>query len=283
MVGTEVRGGDPLDAGSGIALCEALMDLGAPSSGGAGAAMKDTDSPLRAVRSRRDREKHMVSRSQLPLPFVHQPTYAASDFMLAGSNEAARTWLDRTPAWPEKRLALWGEAGVGKTHLLRLWARREEALHLEGSGLRELPPLAPSGGIALDDGDAVPDEIILLHLLNAARDASLPVLLAARTPPARWAVGLPDLASRLRAVTAVAIDPPEEPLLRALLVRLLLDRQLRAASPVLDWLLLRLPRSAAALREAAARLDRASLAAHRRIDRKIAAQVIAEMGICLGD
>lgn len=219
--------------------------------------------------------------SQLPLPFVHQPTYAASDFMAAPSNEAARTWLDRTAKWPERRLALWGEAGVGKTHLLSLWARREHALHLRGPELCDLPQLPPSGGIALDDGDAVPDETILLHLLNAARDASLPVLLAARTPPARWAVRLADLASRLRAVTAVSIDPPEEPLLRRLMVRLLLDRQLGADSPVLDWLLLRLPRSAGAVREAAARLDRASLAAHRRIDRSVAAQVVAEMGIGL--
>jgi chromosomal replication initiation ATPase DnaA len=221
----------------------------------------------------------MVLLSQLPLPFVHQPTYGATDFISAASNDAARTWLERTAEWPEKRLALWGDAGVGKTHLLHLWAGRERALRLQGALLRDLPQLPSSGGIALDDGDAVPDETVLFHLLNAARDAALPVLLAARAPPARWAVRLADLASRLRAVTAVGIAPPEEPLLRSLLVRLLLDRQLGVDPPVLDWLLLRLPRSAAALREAAARLDRASLAAHRRIDRKIAAQVVAEMGI----
>jgi len=226
---------------------------------------------------------NMDLRRQLPLPFIHEPTYAAGDFMPARSNEAARTWLDRTAQWPDRRLALWGEAGVGKTHLLHLWAGRERALRLQGPGLRDPPELPPSGGIALDDCDAIADETVLLHLLNAARDASLPVLLAARTPPARWTVRLPDLASRLRAVTAVSIDPPEEPLLRGLLVRLLLDRQLRADSPVVDWLLLRLPRSAAALRDAAARLDRTSLAAHRRIDRRIAAQVIAEMRIGLGD
>ena len=226
---------------------------------------------------------NMDLRRQLPLPFIHEPTYAAGDFMPARSNEAARTWLDRTAQWPDRRLALWGEAGVGKTHLLHLWAGREGALRLQGPGLRDPPELPPSGGIALDDCDAIADETVLLHLLNAARDASLPVLLAARTPPARWTVRLPDLASRLRAVTAVSIDPPEEPLLRGLLVRLLLDRQLRADSPVVDWLLLRLPRSAAALRDAAARLDRTSLAAHRRIDRRIAAQVIAEMRIGLGD
>lgn len=225
----------------------------------------------------------MDLRGQLPLPFIHRPTYAAGDFIAARSNEAARTWLERTAQWPDRRLALWGEAGVGKTHLLSLWAGRERALRLQGRELSDLPEIPPSGAIALDDGEAVRDEALLLHLLNRARDGSLPVLLATRTPPARWTVRLPDLASRLRAVTAVSIDPPEEPLLRALLVRLLLDRQLRADPSVVDWLLLRLPRSAAALREAAARLDRLSLAARRRIDRRIAAEVIAEMGIGSAD
>ncbi len=66
---------------------------------------------------------------------------------------------------------------------------------------------------------------------------------------------LPDLASRFRAVTAVQILPPDDSLLRALLRRLLSDRQLRVDADVQDWLLLRLPRSAAALREAVARLE----------------------------
>jgi chromosomal replication initiation ATPase DnaA len=50
------------------------------------------------------------------------------------------------------------------------------------------------------------------------------VLLAARTPPAHWPVRLPDLASRLRATTAVEIAPPEDSLLRSLLARLLAER-----------------------------------------------------------
>ena len=95
------------------------------------------------------------------------------------------------------------------------------------SGLPELP----AAGIAIDDADAVADEDALLHLLNAAGEAGLPVLLAARTPPARWAAHLPDLASRLRAMTAVEIGPPEDTLLRTLLARLLADRQLRVPEP----------------------------------------------------
>jgi len=220
---------------------------------------------------------------QLPLPFPHQPAYAAADFLAAPSNEAALTWLDRTPDWPDCRLALWGEPGCGKTHLLRLWAGRRGAAVLAGPDLLGLPAVPPAGGVALDDADAMAEEPALLHLLNAAREARLAVLLAARTPPARWPVRLPDLASRLRAVTAVEIMPPEESLLRALLLRLLADRQLAVRPDLQDWLLLRLPRSPAALREVVARLDQAALAAGGGVTRSIAAGVVAAMGGAGGD
>jgi chromosomal replication initiation ATPase DnaA len=216
--------------------------------------------------------------AQLPLPFIHQPSYAAADFLPASSNEAALAWLARTETWPEQRLALWGEAGTGKTHLLRLWAGRRGATLLSGSSLPGLPALPDSPALALDDANAIRDEAALLHLLNAAREAGLPVLLAARAPPARWPVRLPDLSSRLRAVTAVEIGKPEDSLLRALLLRLLADRQLAVGPGLQDWLLLRLPRAPAALREAVARLDRAALAAGGAITRPIAAAVVREMG-----
>jgi chromosomal replication initiation ATPase DnaA len=214
--------------------------------------------------------------SQLPLPFSPDPRFVAADFREAPSNEAARAWLSRTADWPDHRLLLWGEAGCGKTHLLHIWATRIGAELWSGSSLRSLPDL-PERGIAIDAADAVGDETALFHLLNAAGEASLPVLLAGRTPPSRWTIRLPDLASRLRAITAVEIGPPEDALLRALLARLLADRQLRLAEPVQDWLLLRLPRTAAAQRAAVARLDAAALEAHRDITVPFAREVLAEL------
>ncbi len=217
---------------------------------------------------------------QLPLPFPYQPTYAAADFLAAPSNETALAWLDRTEDWPDHRLALWGEPGCGKTHLLRLWAGRCGATLLAGPVLHEMPTLPGTGGVAIDDAAENTDEPALLHLLNAAREARLPVLLAARTPPARWLLCLPDLASRLRAATSVQILPPDDSLLRALLLRLLSDRQLGVRPEVQEWLLLRMPRSPAALRDAVARLDHAAMAAGGAVTRQLAAMVLAEMGAC---
>ena len=210
---------------------------------------------------------------QYALPFPHSPHYEAADFLAADSNAEALAFLDNTADWPQRRLAVWGPEGCGKTHLLHMWARRQGAALVAGPSLRLVPP---ERALAIDDADAAPERP-LLHTLNAAAAAGLPVLLAAREAPARWPVRLPDLASRLRAITAVPIRAADEALLRALLARLLSERQFPVAEPVQQFLLLHLPRTPAAIREAAARIDHASLAAGGRATRAIAAAVLAGM------
>ena len=215
----------------------------------------------------------MIADGQLPLPFVHAPRLGAGDFLAAESNASALAWLARGVGWPGGRLALYGPAGSGKTHLLHVWCDREGATLLPGPALRFTPPAGP---LAIDDADTA-CERPLLHMLNAAAEAGLPVLLAGRTAPSRWPVELADLASRLRAMTAVAILPAEESLLRALLARLLAERQMAVPEGLQDWLRLRLPRTPAAMREAAARLDHADLASRGGDKRAIARRVLAEM------
>lgn len=213
---------------------------------------------------------------QLTLPFVHAPQFTGADFLAAPSNAEALAWLRRPQTWPQGRLALWGGEGSGKTHLLHLWAARRAAALLHGPALAATGFAPPDRPLVVDDADAAAERP-LLHLLNAAAEAGHPVLLAGRDAPGRWPVALPDLASRLRAVLAVEIRPAEELLLRLLLARLLAERQLDVPEEVQEWLLLRLPRTPAALREAAARLDRVALVAGGGRTRSLAARVLAEM------
>lgn len=219
----------------------------------------------------------MSAHRQLALPFAHDPELHEADFIAAPSNAAARAWLERSGAWPERRLCLWGEAGGGKSHLLRVWARREGAAWREGPGLRGLPGLPVGRALVVDDADAPAEERALLHLLNAAAEAGLPVLLAGRAPPARWNLALPDLASRVRAITAVGLGAADDELLVTLLARLAADRQLALPNGLGPWLLARLPRTPGCLREAVARLDRAALASGGKLTRGLAAAVLAEL------
>jgi chromosomal replication initiation ATPase DnaA len=215
---------------------------------------------------------------QLALPFEPRQIFTGLAFLHGAANAEASAWLDNPLSWPSGRLAIHGPPGSGKTHLLHLFAERFAGVLLPGAAIRRWVDLPETGVVAIDDADAAPEEVCLLHVLNAAAERGVKLLLAGAGPPARWPARLPDLVSRLRATHAVALGQPDDALLRALLARLIAARQLRVEEAVQDWLLARLPRSAAAMREAAACLDRISLAAGARVTRGIAAEVLRHMG-----
>jgi chromosomal replication initiation ATPase DnaA len=211
--------------------------------------------------------------SQLILSFPRTSGFGVADLLPNGAQDEARAWLDSGVAWPLGRLALWGKPGSGKSHLAHVWADRVGGIVL---------PAAPTEGwprrpVALDAIDTVPDEPALLFLLNACAEANQPVLLISRTAPGRLPVRLPDLASRLRATTAVQIGPADDAFLAILLTRLLADRQLRLPPALQSWLLTRLTRTPAAVRDAVTRLDAAAFTMQRPITRQMAAEVL---GFC---
>jgi chromosomal replication initiation ATPase DnaA len=213
---------------------------------------------------------------QFALPFANDPPYAAADFFPSACNAAAMAWLDDVAAWPLLRLAVYGPEGTGKTHLLHYFAARHHAALLPASAVRRFAPPPDAPALGIDDADSVADAEALLHLLNAAAERAIPVLLTGRTAPAHWNFKLPDLVSRLRATAAVALSDPDDDLLKALLARLLSDRQMAVPERMQNYLLARLPRTGHALREAAARLDRYSLAEGRAVTPKLAQRVIDE-------
>ena len=215
--------------------------------------------------------------SQLPLPFGHAPRFGPDDFMPSESNAAALAAISRWPDWPDRVLLLVGPEGSGKSHLARIWAGRAGAALLSaGDFAGDIDGLARRHA-AIEDADraAIP-EAALFHYLNLVRERGVSVLLTARDLPGAWALATPDLVSRLRLAPAVAIAPPDDALMRAVLVKLFADRQLAVDANLVDYLALRLDRSLDAARRAVADLDRASLDTNRRITRQLAASLLGD-------
>ena len=205
---------------------------------------------------------------------IEAPAATMADFVPAPSNEAARQWLAHTETWPLRRLALNGPAGSGKTHLARAWAGPCPTLDGATLAVPAAPPGAPR--LVIDNADAAPADA-LLHWINLCAGQNCALLLVARPLAARFPYTLPDLVSRLRATSAVGIAPPEDALLSALFARALSLRQMRVAPEVQAWLLAHLPRNQAAILEAVAALDAASLRSQARITRGFARATLVAM------
>ena len=211
------------------------------------------------------------------------PTYTREDFVVADGNREALAWIDRWPDWPAPALSLNGPTGCGKTHLGRIWAARSgavvmEGTDLEGKSVADLAELADaSPAIVIEEAQRTPERA-LFHLYNLMRERQGSLLLISPEPPARWAIALPDLASRLRAAPAVAVAPPDDELLGSIILKQLADRQLHAGAGVVQYLVSRMERSAEAARRVVAALDRRALAERREIDRRLAIDVLADLG-----
>jgi chromosomal replication initiation ATPase DnaA len=213
--------------------------------------------------------------TQLPLDLGHRASYGGDDFLVAPCNEAAVAWLDRWPDWPGPGLALWGPAGCGKTHLAHVFQARSGARQIQPAALSQdsLAILAGGNGELALDGAPPIDERALLHLHNLLAERQGHLLILSREAPARWDVRLADLASRLAAMPAIRIDPPDEVLIEGLLVKLFADRQLAVQPEVVTYLLRRMERSFEAARQLVARLDRESLARRRPVTLPLAREV----------
>ncbi|HET7680992.1 MAG TPA: DnaA/Hda family protein [Xanthobacteraceae bacterium] len=216
---------------------------------------------------------------QLALALGHEESLAREDFLEGPCNAAALKLLEAWPDWPAPVVTLTGPEGSGKSHLAAIWAAASGARVIAGRALAEIsPPMAlATGALVIEDLAAEEfDEASLFHMLNLAREEGAFVLLTARTPPAGWNVGLRDLASRLRAVPAVALAAPDDALLRSVIVKLCADRQLAVDEAVVGYLASRIERSFGAARAAVARLDREALRQKRPVNRSLAADLFRD-------
>jgi chromosomal replication initiation ATPase DnaA len=218
---------------------------------------------------------------QLVLALPHRQAQEAEDFLVSRSNAAAVALIDQWPAWPNPSVLVSGPAGAGKSHLANVWRLRSRAAVAAARELDEsvVPVLESRLALVVEDIDrGIASEQTLFHLMNLAREKRGSLLLTSRLAPGEIAITLPDLRSRLRALSPVSIAPPDEGLLKAVLVKLFADRQLTVEPHVVAHLALHMERSMEAATRVVAACDRLSLAMQRKVTRAIAAAALAETG-----
>jgi chromosomal replication initiation ATPase DnaA len=214
---------------------------------------------------------------QLAFDLPLDPRYGREDFLVSPSNERAYGLIERWPDWPDTILVLTGPKGSGKSHLASIWATAAHGWTIDAFEVvsERVPHLVSNGALVIEDIDrAEPDEAALFHLVNLARERQASILLTSSAGLERLALRTPDLLSRLRLAPSVSLDPPDDALLKAVLVKLFIDRQLVVDTSVVDFLALRIERSLAAAAEVVAALDREALSRGRRITRPMAAEVL---------
>jgi chromosomal replication initiation ATPase DnaA len=209
----------------------------------------------------------------------HAESLTRDNFLEGPSNAAALALVDAWPEWSNRTMLLVGPEGSGKSHLAAIWAEQSGARSTSAHALTaaNVPAELATGALVVEDlRAAVFDERALFHLLNLAREDEAFILITARLPPSSLDIELRDLRSRLRAVPVVSLLPPDDHLFRALIVKFCADRQLAVDEQIVSYLVSRLERSYAAVRQAIELLDTESLRLGRPITRALAAELVGK-------
>jgi chromosomal replication initiation ATPase DnaA len=215
---------------------------------------------------------------QLVLELPHRQALGRDDFLVTGSNSAAVALIDHWPDWPAHAAMIVGPPGSGKSHLVEVWRQRSRATRVQAADVKveTAPEILLSGAAAIEDAAPPLNERGLFHLLNLGKQRDSSLLLTAETRPEHWKVGLPDLLSRLKAIPVLEILPPDDALLRGVLVKLFFDRQIAAAESTISFMLARMPRSLGAARLLVAEIDRRAMEERAEVTRPFVAKVMAD-------
>lgn len=226
---------------------------------------------------------------QIPLPTFF-PTRATFDQFWPGGNEQLIEHLRSAALGSQDTfLFLWGAAESGKSHLLQAACH---CAHSDGRVVSYLPMrdlrfagpeifigLEERHLVCLDDIEAILGEpaleLALLNLFNTMRERSHCLMVAASSPPGELPTQLADLGSRWSWGVVYRINPlNEEDTLSAIE---LCARELSLDLPprVKRYLIARCRRDFGFLRRLLGELDRATLAAQRKLTIPFVKQILA--------
>ncbi len=218
----------------------------------------------------------MEKPQQLLLNLAHRPAYGREDFWVSACNQESVAWIDRWPDWPATGLVIVAAPASGKTHLAQVWQKKTSAVDARSITEAAVCPAA----VIFDDADVflkeAGNERRVLHLINQVREQRGTFLMTAATLPSAWGIQLPDLASRLNALPCVTVAPPDETLMSVVLAKMFSDRQVFVSEDVIRFIVARIERSFASLRDIADKIDRAALSKKKPVTIPFVRELLSE-------
>lgn len=220
---------------------------------------------------------------QLTFDLPHRTAQGRDDFFIAGPNAIAVAMVDGWADWPLGKLLIAGPKGAGKSHLAQVWADQSGAVLIPAGDLtpENAVDKAGDGHIVVEDIDRIAGNATaeqgLFHLHNLVLARKTRLLMTSRLAPSQIAFDLKDLQSRVEGTQVAQLDPPDDQLMAALLVKLFADRQLQIEPRLIPFLLSRMERSFACAEQLVQALDRAALQSGHKIGERLAGRVLSEM------
>tara|TARA_B100000029_G_scaffold516355_1_gene629038 strand:- start:2619 stop:3320 length:702 start_codon:yes stop_codon:yes gene_type:complete len=213
--------------------------------------------------------------------------YEKNDFLISASNKEAFNLINRWPKWISRKLVLYGDTGLGKTHLSNIWKKKTSALNLSLKKFQELKLnncflknntfIVENITKFFEEKDKKKKEKIekkLLHFYNLIDENKSYLLITSLVSPRSLNIILPDLKSRIMSSMSIKIKKPDDELLSLVLIKLFSDKQILIDKKIIKFIVYRSERSFSNLRMIVNKLDKKSLITKKKINLSFVKELI---------
>ena len=214
--------------------------------------------------------------NQLLLDFDIKRTFNDHDYYVSDSNYFAFNLIDKWPKWEKRILNISGEKFSGKTHLANIFKSKSSALFLTENEISNdvFKKIKLYESIIVDSFSNKIDENLTHSIFNLVDQDSKYLLINSETPLGEINFKLPDLASRSRNLLHAKINPPDDELIFAIILKNFSDRQIKLEKKIIEFIINRIDRSYSKISEFIYKIDELSLKKKKPINLKTIKEIL---------
>ena len=214
--------------------------------------------------------------NQLLLDFDVKKNFNDHDYYVSDSNYFAFNLIDKWPKWEKRILNISGERFSGKTHLANIFKSKTSALFLNENQLNDeaFKKIKLHESIIVDGFSNTIDEKLTYSILNLVDQDSKYLLINSEIPISEINFELPDLSSRSKNLLHAKIEPPNDDLIFAIILKNFSDRQIKLEKKIIEFTINRIDRSYSKIAEFIYKIDELSLKKKKPINLKTIKEIL---------
>ena len=218
----------------------------------------------------------MKELNQLLLNFNFKKSFNDHDYYVSDSNYFAFNLIDKWPKWEKRILNIHGEKFSGKTHLSKIFQSKSSAIYLNEKDISNeiFKKIKLYESIIIDEFSNKFEENLIYSIFNLVDQDNKYLLINTETPLSEIKFKLPDLVSRSKNSLQAKIDPPNDELIFALILKNFSDRQIKLEKQIIEFIVNRIERSYSKISEFIYKVDELSLKKKKPINLKTIKEIL---------
>ena len=164
----------------------------------------------------------------------------------------------------EQNLILYGENKSGKSHLLNIWTKLNNAIFFDNNNFNKI--INKKNNVAIDDLTLISSEEEIFHIINHCKIFNLKLLVTSTLSISNYNFKLLDLKSRLNSFYSIKINSPDDEMCKIILTKLFHEKQIIIKNnEIFDFILNRINRTYNDLYIFVKKIDKLSLEKKRQL------------------